>query len=105
MSGLILDTGPCGFLGVWSGVIFLLPTDVMMVLVSNVLLMQSAYLWNTVLSAYFISSLGMLSGPVARPFFSALAAICTSIAVIGIARGPGSLENGSLSINYRNKTN
>ena len=43
VSGLILDTGPCGFLGFWSGVIFPLPTDAMVVLVSNVLLMQSAY--------------------------------------------------------------
>ena len=102
MSGLILDTGPCGFLGFWSGVIFEfpLPTDVMVVLVSNVLLMQSAYLWNIVLTAYFISSLGMLSGPVALPLFSALAAICTSIAVIGIVRGPESLDNDSMGSTF-----
>ena len=42
----------------------------------------------------------MLSGPVSLPFFSALAAICTSTAVVGIVRGPESLENGSMGSTF-----
>ena len=52
--GLILDTGPSGFLGFWSGVMFPCPTDVIVVLVSNALLIQSAYLWNTGLLRFTI---------------------------------------------------
>ena len=43
VSGLILDAGPSGLLGFWSGVMLAFPIDVILVLVSNAVLMQSAY--------------------------------------------------------------
>ena len=48
------------------------PIDVIVALVSNALLIQSAYLWYTVLLAYVINSLGMFSGPVILSVFKDL---------------------------------
>ena len=40
--GLMLEAGPSGFLGFWRGVMLPFPTDVIAVLVSKVVFMQSA---------------------------------------------------------------
>ena len=64
-----------------------LPIEFITVLVSKAALRQFAYLSKTVLLEYLISSLGILSGPVALPFFNASAAALTSYVVTGCVRG------------------
>ena len=80
--GRMFETGPRGFLGFWRGVMLPLPIEFIMVPVSKAVLRQLAYLSKTVLLEYLISSLGILSGPVALPFFNASAAALTSCTVI-----------------------
>ena len=48
------------------------PIDVIVALVSNALLIQSAYLWGTVLLAHVVNSIGMFSGPVILSVFKDL---------------------------------